>query len=953
MPTLFVGVGACAQATLAELSHLAQGLTVPIRGPFGLALADSRGEGLFLCDWLEAADFCFPTPALVRETSETIGPDDEKLVASLASLVRRLRAAEPGVEGLPIATFCDGVPGPGPGRRVRLSSYVAIDLLEPAAVAWSLRLMRVLRQVDAAVDTTVLALSARTAAPGLTGDHAWFETWKRLLEELQNGPFAQRVYILDGCDADKTWFERPEQLHRLGAEFLLYHGLTCRDSLRQNERARTGAQESLLNVCGSFGCRTISADLSVVAERVAERLAREDLADLYNRTVPGGWLITLQEQSRSLVERIAALCEKSSPAPASCGAGRDRPDARRAENAEIAEAIRRTVQHVCSREPLVSLCLFFQLLRPKLARWLSQQRLWERARIRRLIAQAFLRQEENTYEPTRFWLARPHTRWVDRFTPALPETGAVSVSRPAGMNSFLVGVLVLVVGLTAATLGISFRGRLVAAVGGLTALGASVLMVLPTGWTRHPRIRVQEGQEVPSSFPKVHYRKRVGAWTRRAGRATILAGLAGITEPWWFQVWSWRMALWAAVLAGLAGLGSAFVTRGPAQMRPDQASEEEAPGHAHPPVWWPRAAGLLCLAVAWTFFCWRVPLSAAPDRAVVWWAPLLGLVLMSTGVGVALFPRMGRTGLIDRVPKMPQPLAGGIPRPVPERQLPQRVAALAAWIERLILEPDQCRERLGAMDAGPRSRKTATENPTKQAREGATNAMHRAWEPGTLFDAVATDWEGQLAQTFRRAVEARSGKSLKMLALQPALWAECIMSQLQDSHPDPPGSQSGARPDPPAARLASPARSRNELSSLFALQAVKAWLDSHTLTELLSFLNIDLTRFGSLVSRLACVHWPAPRADPEASVTVIAVGKALWDAVAPLTKMPGMPALVLQDCDLREESIVILRVVQGLAQGWRGFPGMPGQLHGDARKSDRSSAGAQTGEPDCPAQVQA
>ncbi len=58
--------------------------------------------------------------------------------------------------------------------------------------------------------------------------------------------------------------------------------------------------------------------------------------------------------------------------------------------------------------------------------------------------------------------------------------------------------------------------------------------------------------------------------------------------------------------------------------------------------------------------------------------------------------------------------------------------------------------------------------------------MHRVWEPGTLFDAVATDWEGQLAQAFRHAVEARSGKSLKVLALQPVLWAECIIGQLQD-----------------------------------------------------------------------------------------------------------------------------------------------------------------------------
>ena len=308
---------------------------------------------------------------------------------------------------------------PGPGSRIRLSAYVAIDLSDAAAVASSLRLMRVLRQVDTGVDTTVVGLTARTAANGSAGDNAWFETWKRLLEQLGDGPFAQRVYLLDGCDADKIWFERPEQLHRLGAEFLFYHGLTCRGLLRQNERARTGAQESLLNVCGSFGCRTIEADLSVVAERVAERLAREDLADLYQRTVPRGWLASLQEQSRLLVDRIATICERTYQARGSAaGERRDRPDARRSENTEIAEAIRKTVQHVCSREPLVSLCLFFQLLRPKLARLLSQQRLWERARTRQMVVQAFQRHQETTYKPMRVWLSRPQTQWVDRFTPA-------------------------------------------------------------------------------------------------------------------------------------------------------------------------------------------------------------------------------------------------------------------------------------------------------------------------------------------------------------------------------------------------------------------------------------------------------------------------------------------------------------------------------------------------------
>jgi len=397
MPTLFVGVGPCAQQTLAELSRMAGRLTTPIQGPFGLALADSHCEGLFACDWLYASDLRSPEPAQLREGSEFVGGDEEKLVTSLSSLVRRLRSIEPGAD-------------PAPSGRVRMNSYVVIDLSEAAAVASAPRLLRALRQVDEAVDATVLGLTARTAANGSADDHRWFETWKLLLEQLQDGPFAQRIYLLDGCDTDKTWFEHPEQLHRLGAEFLFYHGITCRNLLRQNERARTGANETLLSVCGSFGCRTIPADLTTVAERIAERVAREDLAGLYQRTIPSGWFSSIQEQARSLVDRIATIGERGYQAKASSGERQDRPDARQSEDAEIAEAIRKTVKHVCSREPLVSLCLFFQFLRPRLARLLSQQRLWERARTRHMVAQVFRRQEESTYGPIRVWLARPRRK---------------------------------------------------------------------------------------------------------------------------------------------------------------------------------------------------------------------------------------------------------------------------------------------------------------------------------------------------------------------------------------------------------------------------------------------------------------------------------------------------------------------------------------------------------------
>jgi hypothetical protein len=897
LPTLFVGVGPCARETLRELSHLAQCLTAPIQGPFGLVVADAQGEGLFACDAAWAFDLQVPEGSLLRERSEFIGPDEQRLVVLLSSLVRRLHALEPAAD-------------PAAGSRLRVSSYVAIDLSEEGAVASAIQLMRVLRGVDVALDMTVVGLTGRTAARGCGDDSHWFETWKLLLEQLQEGLLAQRVYLLDGCNADKVWLERPDQLHRLGAEFLLHHGITCRGPLRQNERARTGAQEGLLNVCGSFGCRTIEVDPAAVTERVAQRLAREDLLDLYRRTVPRAWFAGIQEQARLLVDRIATLCERAYQAKASARAG-----GRSSENAEIADAVRKTVRQVCAKEPVLSLCLFLQDLRPRLAGLLTRQRLWERARTHLLVAEVFQRQEENTYAPLRAWLARPETRWADRFTPVHQEAPDVAVSRPAGRKTYFAGLLVLVIGLVGVAAGLAGHDRLLATGGGLVSIVASALMALPLGWTRHPRNPLcdeQEGERRPrqraalcpgslpaGGVPSVLYRKGASGWIRLGSVALILVGLAGVTQPLWPHAWTLAARAWAVVLVALAGFGLACVAGCPNQRRPDQVSKDEAPGHASPPVWgWP-IVGLACLALAWAALCLGTPSRMAVDAIVSWLALVAGLTLVAGAVGLGLFPRTGRLVLIDRTARTPQPLAGGIAHPVKERELPRSVAALAAWVNRLTLDPDQCLERFGATDLRP-------------ARE-------------TLLDFLTPDWEGQLARAFRKAIEERAGKSLKTLALQPPLWAECIARQLQNP-------QEGA----------------GELTSSFALQAVKAWIESHSLSELLSFLDIDLARFGSLVGRLAPPHWPAPRVGPDLNVTVIAVGKPLWGVMAPPAQRDGRKAgseqdqnppapgphpfvsssgavsLALLDWDSRDDKIVVLRVVQGLAQGWRGLPGMPG-----------------------------
>lgn len=873
-PTLFVGVGPCAERTLAEFSRLARRLTVRIQGPFGLVLVDSHCEDLFQCDWPSVHDFKIPEPSVLRDRSEFVGVDDARLLTLLLSLVRRVRSTSPAAD--PVS----------PGR-LRINCTVLLDLSDPGVVPSVVRLMRALRSTDPALDVTVLGLTARTAAADSSRDGKWFEVWTLLLAELQNEALAHRVYVLDGSDADRTWFERPEQLHRLGAEFLLYHGLTCRGLLKQGERARTSLGENLLNVCGSFGCRTIRADLSVVAERLAERVAGEDLAELYRRSMPAGWPESIDEQAQSLVDRIAGICEKAHQArPALSGEQRHRDDVPAPGNAEIDEAVGRAVRHVCSREPLASLCHFFRCLAPKLGQLLTRQRLLERARIRRFATETFSQQNSTTYEPMRTWLSQPETRWMDRFTPEQAEVSYVAVGRPASSSGYFVGLAFFVAGLVSILAGSLTREKLFVLGGGLLSLAASVLMTLPTGWVRHARNRVREGQEVSASIRPALYRERPSMRVFCVTTLLIVMGLAAGAWPLWPSGWTAITTVWTIVLTVIAGIGVAAVIGCPSQTHPERVGEPDAPGHVNPPVWRCRAAGLLCLALAWVVFALGIPSPAPLQTALQWVAHLAGLLLVGAGMAWALLPRTGRAYLVERVPKMPLPVAGGIGRPARDLDLGHQIAAMADWIDRLSLEP------------GPAM--------------GHSRATTVPRDREVLFDFLAADWEEQLAKAFRLALEARSGKFLGALALQPALWADCITKELQD-----------------------PRASCHDLTSLFALQAVNAWIESHTLAELLGFVQVDIERFGCLTARLASPHWPTPRAEPDASASVVAVAKPLWDVLEPLMETADAAPIVPLDWDARSDAMIVMRAVQGLSEGWRGFPGMPGQPQaGLARGSD-------------------
>ena len=200
----------------------------------------------------------------------------------------------------------------------------------------------------------------------------------------------------------------------------------------------------------------------------------------------------------------------------------------------------------------------------------------------------------------------------------------------------------------------------------------------------------------------------------------------------------------------------------------------------------------------------------------------------------------------------------------------------------MTLEPDQCLLRREASEA-PRDREV-------------------------LFDLMAANWDRQLAEAFRRALKLRSNESLHDLAGEPKAWAACITRQLQD-----------------------PTAHGSDLAVLFSLEVVEAWMDALALKDMVAWLDLDLARFGHVAARIASPNWPATRVAPDVNVGVIVVGKSLWDALAPLARAANGPAIVRLDWGREGEGVAVLRLVQGLTQGWRGFPALPGQQRAAGR----------------------
>lgn len=863
-PVLFVAVGHRAERTISEFSRMAQTLTVPVQGPFGLLSVDSAARHLTMSHWTWLSDFDVPISEQESDTS------DEALSKAIASLTRILQSKEP-------------VADPSRPVRVRTSSYVLIDLSQAQSVDRALHIMPFLRKADPAHDMAVVALTGRTAQSDSELDDVWFEAWSRLTARLQDDLLAQKVYLLDGRTAAGTWFERPEQMDRFCAEFLLQHGITCRGPLRQNERRRSRPQENVLNVCGSFGLRAIRLDKPEVIARTAQRLVHEDLAGLYEEVLSEDRRQHLDEEARTLIERIESIYEEHWQSRAdndstSAAASYEMT----VRNDAVCDVIGEAVTRACSRAPLASLCHLLKCLEPRLRRLLTRQKLIERQRVRGLAAEALRRRDEQTYQPMRNWLESTEAVWTDRFTPTVETRPQVAVSRPAAKVAWRFGFLFLIVGLLSLAAALFFQERVFALGGVLLSLAAAVLATQPTGWTEHIRTVVPEGHPMDRSVPIVRYRKRPGPWMRGLAVALASVGIVAVAWSLWPDLRTATMALRVAGAALLGVIGVSIILTGPVQVRADQPRRQEAPDHVCPPFWTWRAFGLLCLALGWLILCLRTPGPFETDASLRWICHATGLLFLGMAAILGLKPRVGRVRLIERIPKVPEPLTGGITVAAADSELIREVTAMIQWIDGLTLDPRQGLLRHGMPDA-------------TQGRE-------------VLFDFIATDWDRQLAQAFRNTLRRRMGQSLRDLALEPRAWAQCIVRHLQD-----------------------PQTRTSDLGVLFTLEVVKVWVDSLGLADLAACLDPNGEKTAHLLCRSVSPNWPATRIEPDVTSCVVAAGSELWEALATLPWTDGAPVLVRSDWDVRTDTALILQVVQGLTQGWRGYPALPSQ----ARQWDR------------------
>jgi len=242
---------------------------------------------------------------------------------------------------------------------------------------------------------------------------------------------------------------------------------------------------------------------------------------------------------------------------------------------------------------------------------------------------------------------------------------------------------------------------------------------------------------------------------------------------------------------------------------------------------------------------------------------------------VVFYPRISTTKLIYRVPGRPAPLEPVPAKSIEASRLMAQAARLCAWVERLVNRPEQTQSRL------PEWRDSSLQT--------------------SILDMFSPQWANHLADAFRRDLQAGPEKSLVDMAGKPAHWVDYVLRGLSD----------------PEIELSDPL-------FVFALQQVKHWLKDKSWRQIISHVNPDPPKIHDAIAAAVPPRWPQTRNDPEVDTSVIAVGKELWELIAPFVDQDS--SHWLQRVEWQDpNTMTVTRIVQGLSGGWRGHDGLPGQ----------------------------
>jgi hypothetical protein len=615
-----------------------------------------------------------------------------------------------------------------------------------------------------------------------------------------------------------------------------------------------------------------------VAREIAVTAARDpSLSDLAHGALNQERSDALEGMVERLVLDISAAYESGESVDVGAESGESPLSSEAGREKEAMALLERVLEEVCSEKPVLSLRWFLLRLRAHLDELTTLGSLRSRWDSRHRVAEAFRKQIQDTYAPMRRWQEQRDVRWHTPFRPSFKDAPLAVLSRPVSIQSYITAIVISAVGLVVVGFGhgAGHPGAVVA--GGIVAIWAGLLTVLDTRWTTCRRVIVPEDYEGADAAATSYYQARPANVQLLLFALLLIGALTGLG-------WSLlgpgmgAITIGGIVSGGLAagfGLVSALLiySSAVAVEWPDGTLEEEQTPDLMPPINRPRfLAGLLALTAAWGAFCQTVGVLQATFTS-----PVLAATLASAWAAAAVvqFPRYRSVDLVCRSLRQPVPAVPLEAKAVEEPGLVGHVQKLRAWVDRLMAVPTS--EEAGSLEWN---------------QAGLEDPLPRMFSP---------DWRNQLARTFRSDLESQTGKTLTQLVADPANWARCLIEAFRDSKLE----------------LSNPVH-------IFCLHHVKQWLQEKPLERVLSQLAVDRERLLLAVNTSVAPRWPQTRDDPEVDSSIIGVGKELWGILSPFAKTDDPHRFIQIDWQ-EPYTVAVVRTVQGLSRGWRGYPGVPGR----------------------------